>query len=306
MSGLDGAAQVAPATRQFTVFSQRVELEIDFRTRSLIGRTEILVLPQSKELKNIRMNCRQCSINSITVEGKTANYTYDDPYEYLTPHESHGVHQHHLLKQKLEPHLRNPPEEELVITLPKGVPIRDLDPFPIAAQETLKSTKPTGDASTIAEIPATAAVDPSGGFAPLKIVISFETKNIRNGLRFVGWEDGDGRYTHVYTQNSPYPGTACSLFPCIDDPLSRCPWEISIRCPRTLGDAFAKPRTLFPDALGQDEATNVNLVPSKDEMDIDSDVESWDDFGLSEMEKTLDLAVVSSGVMTDEVSFPAN
>jgi len=301
MSGRDDAAHISPPTRQFTVFSQRVELEIDFRARSLIGRTEIFVLPQSKELKNIRLNCRQSSINSVTVEGNTANYTYDDPYDYLTPHESHGVHQYHLLKQKLEPHLKIPPEEELVISLPKGINIQDLDVFAPAAQELMKPTKAVIDSASAIETPVTAAPDLAAGFAPLKIIISFETKNIRHGLHFVGWEDGDGRYPHVYTQNSSYPGTACSVFPCVEDPTSRCPWEISIKCPRTLGDAFSKSRSAT-DQNKREKSKSQNASPADDEMEFDSDTESSDGFGLNEVEKTLELAVVSSGLMTDEVS----
>jgi len=287
MSGLDNAAASLPPNRLFTVFSQRVELDVDFRTRSLLGRTEILVLPQSKELKTIRLNCRQASITSVTVEGKVANYTYDDPYEYLIPHDSHGVHQHYLLKQKLEPHLRNPPEEELIILLPRGVLIQALDPLAVGAHEAFKLAQAAGETSATAETPATASFDSGAGFTPLKISISFETTDIRDGLRFVGWDDGDGRYAHVYTQNSPYPGTACSLFPCVDDLTSRCLWEISIKCPRTLGDAFAKPHS-------SDTGDDTEAEPNPD---------LADDIELTDLEKTLELAVVSSGVMTDEVKW---
>jgi len=82
--------------------------------------------------------------------------------------------------------------------------------------------------------------DPNDEKNGIKISIPFRSKNIRDGLHFVGVDEGDSRYPHVYTRHSLEPGTASCIFPCVDDPGSRHPWKISIKCPRTLGDVFAR------------------------------------------------------------------
>ncbi len=86
----------------------------------------------------------------------------------------------------------------------------------------------------------------------VKISIPFRSKDIRDGLHFVGVDEGDLRYPHVYTRHSVEPGTASCIFPCIDDPSSRCMWKISIKCPRTLGDAFEHHQAPHPEANGHD------------------------------------------------------
>ena len=48
---------------------------------------------------------------------------YTDPYTRLKLHDAATVNQHHMLRVRLAPLVKDPPEEELVITLPKGVKI---------------------------------------------------------------------------------------------------------------------------------------------------------------------------------------
>ncbi|KAK5200778.1 Transcription initiation factor TFIID subunit 2, partial [Cryomyces antarcticus] len=103
----------------FSVYSQKVELDVDFATRTVTGRTEITIQPHLKELKTIRLNCRQCIIKRLNVEGRGPSLTYNDPYASLKLHASSTVHQHHMLRRKIEPCLRDFPDEELTINLPK-------------------------------------------------------------------------------------------------------------------------------------------------------------------------------------------
>jgi len=291
-----------PAERNFSVLSQRVELNISFQHRSLQGSTELLILPSSKELTTIHLNCRQSRIQCVTVQGRAASYEYEDIYQRLTPHKSLGIHQHHILRDRLQPYLRQRPDEELAIYLPPGVVVQDLDPDSIAAQDSLigRSTKAAGDTSATLDTPnATSALEPSASsFVPLKIKIDFAAHRPRDGVHFVGWDDGDGRYPHVYTRNSLHPGSACCLFPCLDDPLSRHPWEICIRCPRTLGDAFSE---IANPAKTTSQQYSDASSPQIQAHNNNSSASGWARYGLTEVEAALDLSVICSGDMTDEV-----
>lgn len=294
----------------FSVSHQKVELDIDILNRSLKGRTEITINPYSKDLKTIRLNCRQCVFTRLNINGKGPTSKNDDPYKRSKLNSRAGVHQHHLLRQKLEPQFKHPPEEELVMNLPKSLRIEELDPFSAEAQNLLHSRVDgtgkvdLGDHNTtdVAQSSKT-AVEQTARFTPFTIYAEYTIENIRDGMHFVGWEDADTRYPHAYSTNSPFPGTACCLFPCVDDISSRCTWEISIKCHRTLGDVLkgkkgdqdSKPNGV----VKHDPPVKSNGVNgwAQDEMMIDGD----DDSAQSMESDALDLSVVCSGDMTDEV-----
>lgn len=296
----------------FSVSHQKVELDIDFLRRSLKGKTEITVNPHFKYLKTIRLNCRQCVFTRLNINGKGPTSKNDDPYKRSKLHTKAGVHQYHLLRQKLEPQLRQPPEEELVINLPKSVRIEELDPFSVEAQNLLL-TKANGavkqDLADTSAIDLTqsskTAVEQTARFTPFTIYAEYTIEKIRDGIHFVGWEDGDLRYPHAYSSNSLFPGSACCLFPCVDDISSRCTWEISIKCPRTLGDALKSRREdqAVNSAIGVNgikgplNSAPVNGSDEDHDMMIDGDGDS----GFSAENKALDLSVICSGDMTDEV-----
>jgi len=155
-----------------------------------------------------------------------------------------NVHQHHQLRQKLDPCLQDPLDGDLSIILPKSVKVELQDPFALAAQNALN--KPITDSTTKRDSPdvgalgtitpaATTRPDAVPTYAPIQIFIEFTLDSFREGLHFVGSED-DHRYPHAYTTNNILPGSACSLFPCLDSLWERCTWEIDITCPNTLGD----------------------------------------------------------------------
>ena len=295
----------------YSVSAQHVFLDIDFLTRQIRGRTEILVQPYSKELKIIKLSCRQCVLTRLNVEGKSARITYNDPYSSINLHSSVGVHQHHLLRKRIERQLRSPPEEELIINLPKSVRIAELDPFSSAAGDVLLSRmnevfddKVDVEPTALLGTPTLKAEEGNSLLTPLKIVIEFYINHIRDGLHFVGVDPGDVRYPHVYSTNSRYAGTACALFPCVDDPLARCPWEISITCPRTLGDAFTKSKASTEDVAACAELHELSETRNSEEKQngINKDGINRSLDSLSDEEKVMDLAVICSGNMTDEAS----
>lgn len=289
----------------FSVSHQKVELDIDLPNRCLRGRAEITLSPYSKELKSVRLHCRQCEIKRLTVNGKAcSSMDYEDPYQRATLPWRAGVHQHHLLQRRLEGQLKRPPERELTVQFPKSVRIDDLDPFSEEAQsiflsKSVGSSKGDGSANALGSAPNTRNMaEHTARFTPVQVNIDYVVSKIRDGLQFVGWEDGDLRYPHAYTTNSLSPGVACCLFPCIDDFASRCTWEISIKCQKTVGDALGAPKP-------QSQVNGINSLSNRVNGDHSSDNAKPGLSDLSEEDKALDLVVIGTGDLTDEVRWTA-
>lgn len=288
----------------FSISHQKVELDIDLANRSLKGRTEITINPHSRDLKVIRLNGRQCTISRLAVNGKPpSGTTWLDPYKRATLPWKAGVHQYHMLQQKIEDQLKDPPEEELVITLAKTFRIDELDPFSEEAQSLLVS-KTLGSSKRESLDGLNSAIDPGQSsrtaieqiarFIPMIVTIEYVVDHIRDGMQFVGWEEGDLRYPHAFSSNSLSPGTACCLFPCTDNLNARCTWEISIRCQKTMGDALQSLDTRRQTNGNHGLSSGVNGnhgVPS-----IDEKAKTF-----SDEDKALDLAIVCTGDTTDEV-----
>ncbi|KAL5336739.1 hypothetical protein BJX70DRAFT_268200 [Aspergillus crustosus] len=269
----------------YTVSHQKVELEVDFANRSLKGKTEIIIHPHYRDLRVIGLNFRQGELKRLSVSGKVPTVKYTDPYESL---QLYGPHYHQRLSSKIAGILKFPPEPELVMTLPKSVRIEELDPFSLEAQDqmTLRATGMTDDAE--GPLSSKAADTSLPRFTALTVYIEFVVDNIRDGMQFVGVESGDRRYPHAYTTNSLDYGTGCPLFPCVDDPSSRCTWEVSIKCPSTLGNIFERKSRDQSNAAtgGRTKSTsNQNRFIAPDD-------------------ETLDLSVVCSGDLTDDIIDP--
>ncbi|KAL8705333.1 MAG: hypothetical protein Q9201_001532 [Fulgogasparrea decipioides] len=282
----------------FSVSHQKIELDIDLLARRLKGKTEITINPHSKELKIVRLNCRQSDVKRITANGKACpNFGYEEPYSKATLRWDAGVHQHHMLRKKIEAQLKSPPDEELVINLPKSVRIDDLDPFSVEAAALTGARSSVGlntKDDTLGE-PSSArtAVEQERRFTPLTIAIDFSIGHIRDGMHFVGWEAEDLRYPHAYTKSFATPGGACCLFPCVDDLSARCTWEISIKCSKTVGDAFSPPPSKMVNGTG---GTVNGVHNGVAKMAVDQFQSN-----MSPEDKVLELFVICTGDMTDEV-----
>ena len=262
----------------FAVVSQKVELDIAFSPSSLHGHTKLCIQPLDPELQVIRLNCRQLSITRVKVDGCWAPYTYDDLYQRLSrrPHPHTGVHQHHWTRSRIERH-RERKADELVVDLPPGVHVRPADD---AARPLGESFQQRLSTHAGADTPVKAADEHSPSpYALMKVEVEYFIREFRDGLEFVGLEAGGARYPHVYTRNSLFPGTASCLFPCIDDGLSRCSWDISIRYPRTLGDCTEQEQGPAMDDYGfrhlteSERSLEMSAVCSGDFMDDSVDLD---------------------------------
>ncbi|KAI9828920.1 MAG: hypothetical protein M1826_005843 [Phylliscum demangeonii] len=240
------APAILPLGRGFWVLHQKLEFEIDFATRSLRGKTEITIQPTRRELKTIRFSCRQCTFKRLNVNGRGPTLKYQEPYARFRMHPQATVHQHHQLRQKLAPQLKEPPEEELTINIPRSVTIQELDPATASDAPNPLLSRLGSIVKNDAEDPVASATvgtprpadEAAVRYAPITVYIEFAVESFRDGLHFVGLEDGDQRYPHVYTRNSFPSGVSCCWFPHVHEVSSRHTWDISVRHLRTLRDVL--------------------------------------------------------------------
>jgi len=292
----------------FTVSHQRVELDIDFATQSLNGRVDITIIPQSKDLRTIKIDARQCFIGKgkVLVDGLVADFEYADPMGALEvpPHLEWSASQYDQQRDRLKPLTEDMRSNgALEITIPKGVRVEEMDPFSENGSRALVNGSREGAngplSATPTLTPKAAAAEQTSRFQDIKITIHYVVRHFRDGLQFVGMNEGDQRYPYVYTRHSSKPGTASCIFPCIDDPAMRCTWDIIIKCSRNLGDAVRrKPRSHHKTGIVNASISGVkyivkgfkNGVPPPEEYEAP----------LSETDKLLEMIVVCSGEMMDE------
>ncbi|RDW87596.1 hypothetical protein BP5796_03290 [Coleophoma crateriformis] len=295
----------------FTVINQKLELEIDFATQSLAGKTEITIVPTTSILTDIHLDARQCCIpkNKVLVNGKVAAFDYVDYSEALDIPKQYAWTAHHssLQMDRLRPmNDEVNPTKGLVVHIPKSIRIEEADPFSdsstiVVAQRGLgaitsrPSIAPEGTNDPL-PTPAIASQKASLGqaspYTELTITVPFTTKHFRDGLQFVGLSEGDARYPHVYTKHSLDPGMACCIFPCVDDSTMRCTWDISITCSKTLGDALKKPVSISGKHLHHKKLQLLNRIPK---------AAILEEIPISDEDKLLEMMVVCSGELTNEV-----
>lgn len=280
----------------FIVVHQKLELTVDFSTQSISGETEITILPQTKDLREIKIDARQCQIprKGVRINESLAAFDHDDPMLALTipPAYVWSGEQHALQKERILPLTsRQKANGSLDITIPGHVEIVEVDPLSgdaasavtsraAAASDARNSSVALDGTNGTSTFTPKTATEQSARYQPLIVRIKFSAKDFRDGLQFVGVSEGDLRFPHVYTRHSMDPGLAC-VFPCIDDPAMRCTWDISIKCSKTLGDALRR-HTIPGLANSIDNPHEDNEVP------------------LSDDEKVMEMIVVCSGDLRDE------
>jgi len=244
----------------FTLERQQLELDVSFAPRQVKGRTTLTIVPDTPQLRQIVLHCRQLTPTRITLDGEIAAFFYANLHHHLTLYPGSGLPQYHMVRNRIKRHTEDR-EDELVIVVPHRLALRPRQPADATADES-----------------------PADGYAPLRLEIEFELTDFRDALHFVGLEDGDARFPHAYTRNSPFPGSASCLFPCIDDGEQRTLFELSIRYPRTLGDALTK----TPLAVPATDKTD-SIMLDADQVDLCAE------------DRAIEMQVVCSGTLTDDV-----
>lgn len=270
----------APAP-SFTVAHQKVELDVNF-DQQITGRTEITVYPDSPELKEIRLHGRMCAIKKVLVNDiPPPSVRFEDPCGQLTLHCKSTVHQHHLLAEKLERSIGPDPEPDISISIPKKLKIVPTEVAEVHTQAagSIKIQEPAIAGPSATEATQALSDTTVAKFTPLTVVIEFETRHAKETLQFVAGKRGSGRWPHVYTRSKLGCGGASSLFPCVDLINSRCTWDISIKCPRTVGDALDQAMSL--------DLSRLSLDPSSKDS--------------RQAYESREMMVVCSGELTDEI-----
>ncbi|KAI0126586.1 hypothetical protein BJ170DRAFT_582341 [Xylariales sp. AK1849] len=312
VQGPDAPAVLEPPVdetppRLYSVFHQQVSLDIDLREKSVKGHANIFISSKAI-LSEVFIDARQCDIDvaNITVSSCPAKATYDDPYHKVDTPEAYqwSAPQWGIRKQRMRPLLYRrrktectafdhedqiicqPADESLRVEIPPLNNIR-------ASLAKLKEARNYGRGTQPDQYDK--AVEDSNGALLHKITIPFTLRNIRDGLHFVGIDEADTRYPHVYTQHSFEAGTACSIFPCIDDPACRSNWKVSITFPRTLGDAFHQP------LVTQQPPTNGVSTTGSRKRKHGEDEPRRRNLALTEEDKLLELTAICSGKLEDEV-----
>ncbi|QDS67879.1 hypothetical protein FKW77_008012 [Venturia effusa] len=274
---------------QFSVTHQDIDIDVDFRSRKLVGSATITIQPLSKDLRTIPLNCRGIDVKSLTVEGHPVEVPrFRDPYEAYRVREVYTVQQHEQLRRNIEHELKDPPEPTIILTLPKNVRIKEFNPNDLSG---------TSNAKVDSAIDAAMTASFEDGdlvYTPLTLVVHYVVEKSREAIRWVGMQPGDSRYPHMYTCASSVPGLLpCFAFPIVGLASSRCSWRLRIDCPRTIGDFL---RLRRPDAVNRNNSLANGA--GNDSMDIDED-EAAVFLNLTDEEKDLELQVVGSGLMED-------
>ncbi|OAL07695.1 hypothetical protein IQ06DRAFT_238860 [Phaeosphaeriaceae sp. SRC1lsM3a] len=256
----------------FDLIKQQLEFDISFCPRQIKGKTTLDILPKKPKLVEFVFNARQLRPTHITVEGHKASFNYSNLHQRMTLYPGTDLGQYHFPKDRIQRHV-NEGEDELVVHLPDSVKIREVPP----------------------EEAGQPADAPGIYYGPLKIEIEYILDDFRDGLHFAGVEDGDSRFPHAYTRNSPFPGAASCLFPCIDNGETRCAFDVSVRYPRTMGEALSK----HSSGAGATQV-QTNGVDKADSVMSDAD----DDAGFSDEEKAMEMQVICSGILTDDIIDP--
>ncbi|KAI1827481.1 hypothetical protein F4861DRAFT_492841 [Xylaria intraflava] len=283
--------------RPYVVFKQHVELNIDFYHKRVHGHSHILVVPLEPDVTEVYIDARQCDIDlkNVTVSNCPAQARYEDPCDSLETPDGYlwSAPQWLVRKSRMKRLLHHRRKEVPVMAhdLACCQPLDGSLRVTLPSAEDVKKMNRDAAKADLQEL----LIHADGNVQGYRISIPFELKNVHNGLQFVGVDEGDMRYPHVFTRHSVDPGTACSIFPCIDDPGCRNPWKISITCPRTLGDAFQRPLV-----APQQPKSMTGLNGSRKRKLGAEEPRQWD-YNLTEEDKQLEMTIVCSGFLTGEV-----
>ncbi|KAH7239080.1 hypothetical protein BKA59DRAFT_269340 [Fusarium tricinctum] len=285
----------------FFVLKQEVNLEINFRDKRIDGTTDIFIATFNDKIEDVSLDAADCDIdtdniyvselrenNGDIVESlkRKTDATYNDPYGKLSYPASWSLRaDHHDIRRKRA--------QSIFRSRKTDVPAENRafeGCTPVYRSLKVNLRRKAEDRPRLIIRKSMSGLDAAEkNNRQYKITIPFTNKNPRDGVQFVGVDPLDSRFTHMYTRSSIHPGTASCIFPCVDDHGSRCDWRISIKYPRTLGDALQQ-------ALATQQNGN-----NPDKMQIDGQERIHN---LAEEDKLREMSVVCSGFLMEEIVDP--
>ncbi|KAI8335273.1 hypothetical protein EDC96DRAFT_469660 [Choanephora cucurbitarum] len=216
--------------KAFNLSHERFVLEVDPSQRFIKGLAELTIQPLSK-LSNIRINCRQCSIEKIFVNDESVEYDYVDSISNLTLGSNTTIAHHQVYKSRYLNALRDANEGELNVKIPSHS-IQQIETNNKPSETEPPPPPPPPPPAGIAADTPTEPIEPT--FRPLIIRIQYTLEDPRNGVVFVQKDNEIAPYrsNHVYTVHQPLPGATRAWLPCIDRISERCTWDMEFIVPR--------------------------------------------------------------------------
>ncbi|KAG5920723.1 hypothetical protein E4U42_006084 [Claviceps africana] len=293
--------------QEFFVIKQEVVLDVNFCDRQISGTTDLYIVIFSEKIDDICLDAANCEVDTrnvtITemkevhgevVEGqkRKAAAEYNDPYGKLVQSERWNLRaEHHDIRRIRARNLFHNRKSDVPA---ENREIEGCTPVYGSLRISLRGGKGDTERPKLIirkSLPALDAVDK--GHKQFKISIPFRNKNPRDGLHFVGVDALDNRFTHMYSRHSIQPGTASCIFPCVDDHGARCDWRISVKFPRTLGDALQQ-------ALATQRETAALNGAERSRRDGQRSMR------LAEEDKLREMTAVCSGFLMEELVDPEN
>ncbi|KAM5355196.1 hypothetical protein ACJ41O_001842 [Fusarium nematophilum] len=299
----DGLEPIADlAVLEYFVIKQEVNLEVNFRDKRIDGTTDIILVTFTDKIEEVLLDAADCEIdtdnvyitelreiNGDIVEGQKRKTTavYQDPYDRLSHPTNWNLRaDHHDIRRRRA--------RSVFHSRKTDVPAENREfegstPVYGSLKVNLRGKAEPDRPRLIIRKSMSGLDSQDKNSKQFKLSIPFTNTSPRDGMQFVGVDPMDSRFTHMYTRSSVHPGTASCIFPCVDDHGARCDWRISIKYPRTLGDA-----------LQQALATQQNGTGS-DRMQIDGQERIHN---LAEEDKLREMSVVCSGFLMEETVDP--
>ena len=280
---------------------------MNFRETRIDGSTNIYIVIFSDKVEDIRLDAAHCDIdtknitvtemreaNGEVVEGQKRKVLaeYQDPYKKLSHPESWNWRaEHHDLRRV---RARSVFHNRKTDVPAENREIEGCTPVYGSLSVKLRGGKAENERPKLIIRKSSMNLDSADrGHKQFRITIPFTNSNPRDGWHFVGVDALDNRFTHVYTRHSIQPGTASCIFPCVDDHGARCDWRISVKFPRTLGDALHQ-------ALATQQEVTTNGTDKSHGGRQDRTMR------LAEEDKLREMTAVCSGFLMEETVDPSD
>ncbi|KAG5980508.1 hypothetical protein E4U55_003947 [Claviceps digitariae] len=306
--------------QEFFVIKQEVVLDVNFCERQVSGTTDLYIVIFSDKIEDICLDAANCEIDTrnVTVtemkevhgemvEGqkRKAATQYNDPYKKLVQPENWNLRaEHHDIRRIRARNLFHNRKTDVPA---ENREIEGCTPVYGSLRISLRGGKSDTDRPKLIIRKSISSLDVADkGHKQFKITIPFRNKNPRDGLHFVGVDSLDNRFTHMYSRHSIQPGTASCIFPCVDDHGARCDWRISVKFPRTLGDALQQALATQRETTTTSTTATATTTARNGADGSRSREHQERSMRLAEEDKLREMTAVCSGFLMEELIDPEN
>ncbi|KAF0711876.1 hypothetical protein As57867_004993, partial [Aphanomyces stellatus] len=214
----------------YEYLQQRLRLRVELMEKRLEGVSELILAPKSADLKRIRVNCRQCKVSKVTVNGIDARFEHHDFLSEIVQESYRDWNSFDLFYRGA---IVASKEGTLVIDLPQGLDIVDKKATSTANTATDDDETDEEKESVVWDVD-TLPPSPTD-YAPLCVRIEYMVTNPRGGVRFMLPDElNPNRIPHMYTYCGPFGGLcdgARTWMPCRDSLKDTCTFRIELVVP---------------------------------------------------------------------------